>query len=242
MNKFGKTKISKWAGAVVAAAAGTFGYVGSAHAVTCNTGFNDYNALAAANESYTFLLAPYYNQSCGSTYTATVAENPAGEISNHFHLMYENACVTCFATNEFGLDRACAGIGSGCMAIDNNAYWRYAASMTHGQMITTTVSPNPGQWCVTTIYGAVSCVSTVGKPFTPTSMVVRGGPGAGDVDIYATRLTTVQGGQPAKINVVQRLTAGAVYNINLGLVDQFTVTGAQGGTLNFSYDNLIIRI
>ena len=61
------------------------------------------------------------------------------------------------------------------------------------------------------------------------------------VDIYVTRLTTVQGGQPAKINVVQRLTAGAVYNINLGLVDQFTVTGAQGGTLNFSYDNLIIN-
>jgi hypothetical protein len=241
MNKHRRIKITKWAGACAAAAAGTFGYVGSAEAIWCNAGFNDYNALAAANESYTFLFAPYYNQQCGS-YTVTVAENPAGEISNHFHLMYENACVSCFATNDFGLDRACAGMGTGCMAIDNSAYWRYAASMSHGQMITTTVSPNPGQWCVTTLLGTVSCVPTVGKPFRPTSVVIRGGTGLGNVDLMVTRLTTVQWGQPAKINTVVTLAAGNIYNLNFGLIDQLTVTGVAGGTQNFAYDNLIIVV
>jgi hypothetical protein len=242
MNKHGKNKFFKCAGALVAASAATFGYVGSAEALWCNAGFNDYNALAAADESYTFLFAPYYNQQCGSTYSANVVENPAGEFWGHYHLSYENACVKCFGTNEFGLDRACAGTGSGCQDIDNSAYWRYASSMSHGQMITTTVSPNPGQWCVTTLLGTVSCVPTVGKPFRPTSIVVRGGTGVGNVELYVTRLTTVQWGQPAKINTVVPLTAGAIYNLNFGLIDQLTVTGAAGGTLNFAYDNLIIVI
>jgi hypothetical protein len=73
-------------------------------------------------------------------------------------------------------------------------------------------------------------------------MVVRAGQGVGDVDLYVTRLTTVQGGQPAKINTVINLPAGHLYNLNVGLVDQLTVTGAAGGTLNFAYDNLIIII
>jgi hypothetical protein len=213
----------------------TFGYIGSAQAVGCNVSFNDYAALTAANETNTFLLAPWYNQKCGN-YTIKVAENPAGEVSNHYHLLYENACVNCFVNGEYGLNRTCAGTGTGCQAIDNAAYGRYAGSMTHGQMITTTISPNPGQYCKTQSNGSQRCVSLVGRLFNPSLIVVKSGP----VDVWGTKVYLI-GNVPVKLDVAIKNLNTGVWDISaFGTIDQITVTGSSGSNLNFGYDNIYL--
>jgi len=233
MNENLLTRSIKLAACGMAAAAATLAYEGSAKAAGCNMSFNDYAALSAANESVTFLLSPWYNQKCGP-YTITVKENPAGEVSNHYHLMYENACVNCFVNGEFGLNRTCAGTGTGCQAIDNAAYARYAGSMTHGQMITMTVSPNPGQYCNTLPNGSQRCVSLVGRRFNPSLIVVKYGP----VDVWATKVYLV-GSIPTKVDLVFRNLNTGVHDISaLVTVDQITVTGAAGFTGNFGFDNI----
>lgn len=232
IRKFKLAAACAFAGALV-----TLAQEGSAQAVTCAQSFNDYAALNAANESLTFLMAPWYNQKCGASYTMTTAESSRGRISNHYHLLYENQCVTCFTSaGEYGLDRACAGTGTGCQTIDNAAYSRFVGSMSPDQMIVTTVSPNPGKFCSTLPNGQQRCVNLLGRLFKVSLIVVKSGP----VDIWGTKVY-LSNGAPMKLEVGLRNVGQGAYDLTgMGDIDNLIVTGAAGSSNNFTFDHIIL--
>ena len=215
---------------------------GRAWALTsCLIDFSNYSALHAMPQSAgtTFAVAPYFQQPCSSG-TFTVADRGGG----HYHLMFENSCVNCFGSNGyFGLNRACAGTGTGCQNIDPAAYPRYVASHDGDQVFVVTGAPNPGMWCA-----GSGCIPTDGKLFKPSVIFSRIGPPLEVIvmSLTTTTIDTESGPQVIPIRVTvffDNLTQRSFWSLggNKLLADSLMVVGSQGsagGT--FQWDNLTI--
>lgn len=215
-------------------------------ATTCSIDFGNYSALKALPDNAagnTFAVAPFYTHPCtGGSFT--LSEGP-GSNYGHYHLSFENACINCFASNGyFGLNRSCAGTGTGCDVIDPASYPRYVQGHQSDMQFQLVGQPNPGTWCA-----GDGCLSTIGRVYRPLSIFARDATPM-KVTVMTFRLIPISTPSgwitiPVKSAVVyDNLTGPAFWTIgnNQVYTDQILMTKATNSTSGsvISFDNILI--
>jgi len=250
----------------------SLGLVGKANAQTCDVDFDDLPTIAALPNAVadTFLyFPPYYEQPCGQ-FLGRISEFIAEPCFwGHYHLGYDDPCVStaCGLQNGVFRDLECAGLGTGCEAVDPALQTRRLASMTGDHTLMLTLERADGLPNERVCYSPAGpdrggCISVAGRPFVARSIDVLSfapppdapGERAEVVTVYGLKITIrrtqvnldppIYAQVPWPTLVSAELTPGTWDLSSFGLVDRLLFDNYEG-TLgcsagSYSVDNIVV--